>query len=181
MIPSLQIKFLAENQVSEELQSEVNALDALAFSSVDQNEEPGFAGVEWASHDWMELGFMGDQLVSQLCLLKREIRVGETPTWVAGIGGLATDPKWQKQGFALQLLLKAKGFMKNQMGVPFGLLICSDVMQPYYARNGWKKVAQSLRYVQSGAHRVLTTCVMILPLDDQDWPAGEIDLCGLPW
>ena len=180
-MPSLQIKFLAENQVSDELQSEINALDVLAFSGINQNEEPDIAGVEWASHDWMELGLLEDQLVSQLCLLKREIRIGETLMWVAGIGGLATDPQWQKQGFALQLLQHAKDFMKSQMDVPFGLLICSNPMQHYYAKIGWKKVAESLRYVQSGAHRILTTCVMILPLDDQDWPAGEIDLCGLPW
>lgn len=181
MMPPLQVKFLNTNQVSDELQSEINALDSLAFSGVDQNEEPDFAGVEWASHDWMELGFAGNQLVSQLCLLKREIRIGETSTWVAGIGGLATAPQWQKQGFAHQLLQQAKDFMKIQMGVPFGLLICSDAMQHYYAKNGWKKVAQSLNYIQSDDHRTLHTCVMVLPLTGQAWPKGEIDLCGAPW
>jgi len=143
-MPSLQIKFLAVNQISDELQSQINQLDALAFNGVNEQENLEFAAVEWASHDWMALGFVGDQLVSQLCLLKRELKIGESSTWVAGIGGLATAPQWQKQGFALQLLQHSKDFMKHQMGVPFGLLICSEPMQHYYSLNGWKKVAQSL-------------------------------------
>lgn len=177
----LAVRFLAVSESDPELDRRVDALDHLAFSNEDGPPDPEFDRIEWASPDWLALGLMGDELVSQLCLLKRSIMVGGEPVWVAGVGGVATHPAWQRRGLASQVLRAAEVFMRAEMKVPFGLLVCADETQPVYSRCGWQTVAHSLLFAQDGQRRKLAACVMILPLAGQPWPAGEIDLLGLPW
>jgi predicted acetyltransferase len=181
MTELLQIKFLAEEHLSEEIKKQINDLDHEALSAADQEKDEEFAKIQWASNEWMALGAIKDQLVSQLCLLKRNIKVGEDSVIVAGIGGVATRLKWQKHGFSSSLLQSAAEFIRVEMKVPFGLLICDDKLQKFYSKNGWRKVADSLWFIQEDQHLPLKSCVMVIPLTNQKWPQGEIDLCGLPW
>jgi aminoglycoside 2'-N-acetyltransferase I len=178
---TLQIKILSNDQISPELDKQIDQLDHLAYSSVKLPEDPEYGQIVWSAHDWMVLGFLNDTLVTQLCLLKREINVGTEAIWIYGLGGVATDPQWQRHGFALQILREAEKFMRNEIRVAFGLLICDQEIQSHYTRCGWINVAQSLRYSQAGQSRILNTSVMILPLTNQAWPSGEIDLRGSPW
>jgi nodulation protein A len=181
-VTRLRIEFIPETQVAPELNLRIDALDHLAFSNPDQeHDDPELKSIEWSSHDWMALGWMNDELASQLCLLKRKILVGEENVWVAGVGGVATHPRWQKQGFASQLMRATEMYLCNEIRVPFGLLVCADETRPFYEGNGWKPVANELEFVQNNKTRTLKTCVMILPLSDQPWPPGKINLRGLPW
>jgi predicted acetyltransferase len=178
---TLQIKILSNDQISHELEKQIDELDHLAYSSIKQPEDPEYSQIVWAAHRWMVLGFINDVLVTQLCLLKREILAGAEHVWVAGLGGVATDPQWQRHGFALQILREAEKFMQDVIQVPFGLLICDQEIQSHYTRCGWLKAAQSLRYSQSDQSHVLNTNVMILPLTNKVWSSGDVDLCGSPW
>lgn len=177
---TLEIRFLPVDQVSPELDRAIDTLDHLAFAG-EQDDDPKFASIEWGSPDWMVLGFLDGELVSQLCLHKREIAVGAERVWVAGVGGVATHPNWLRRGFASQALRASETFMRETLKVPFGLLVCADETQPVYARCGWQTVARALTFIQDEKPRSLETCVMILPLSNQAWPAGEINLLGLPW
>jgi predicted acetyltransferase len=179
-MPQLQIEFLHITQISPELDREIDALDHLAFSA-DENDDPEFNAIEWSAQEWMALGRLDGQLVSQLCLLKREILVGGEKVTVAGIGGVATHPQWQRQGLASQIMRATETFLRDEICVPFGLLVCAEQTQPVYARCGWQTVANALFFVQNDQRLPLYTCVMVLPLSGQPWPSGEIDLCGLPW
>jgi GNAT superfamily N-acetyltransferase len=180
-VDTLQIKILSNDQISPELDKQIDQLDHLAYCNVKLPEDPDYGQIVWSAHNWMVLGFIKGTLVTQLCLLKREINVGTEAIWIAGLGGVATDPQWQRHGFALQILREAEKYMRDVIRVAFGLLICDKEIQSYYTRCGWINVAQSLRYSLAGQSRVLNTCVMILPLTNQVWPSGEIDLCGSPW
>ena len=180
----LHISFLSSIEITAELGEQIDNLDRLAFSN--EEHTPEFDSIAWATNEWMALGCLDDgttpdALATQLCLLKREILVGGQPVWVAGVGGVATRPEWQRHGLASQLLRAAQIFMRDEMLVPFGLLICADERQHFYENCGWQSVAQTLNFSQDGRQRALKTCVMVLPLADQVWPAGEIDLRGLPW
>jgi GNAT superfamily N-acetyltransferase len=172
----LKIEFIPETQVPPELNQHIDALDHLAFSG-----EDGDPDVQWAAHDWMALGWLDGELVSQLCLLKREIRIGTGRVWIAGVGGVATHPQRQKQGLASQLMRASETFMRDEIRVPFGLLVCADETRPFYEKNDWKFVADEVIFIQNDEQKKLKTCVMILLLSDQSWPPGKIDLCGLPW
>ncbi len=177
---SIQIRFLSQSQISTDEECQINALDRLVFAGADQ-DDPQLKDIQWASHDWMAVGYHQEQLVVQFCLLKREILVGGYPLMVAGVGGVVTHPDWRRRGLARQLLLAAEPFMRENLAVPFALLICAEETQQVYASCGWQAVAHSLRYTQDGQSRILPTLVMVLPLAGQAWLEGEIELCGLPW
>ncbi len=114
-------------------------------------------------------------------LPKREIRVDDERVWVAGIGGMATHPDHQHKGYGSALLRATESFMRAEMHVPFGLLICDYETRPFYELARWQFAADRLYYIQDNQRRTLTTCIMILMLENHAWRAGEIDLCGSPW
>ena len=181
MAETLAFKFILDHEFSEELKKQIEELDHEAFFAASQNENDELANIEWATSDTMALGFLQDRLVTQLCLLKRDITVGGITLSVAGVGGVATRSQWQKQGFSSALLQRSKVFMQNEIKVPFGLLICASELENFYSHNGWQLVANSLWYSQESGRHNLKSPVMVLPLGDQTWPKGEIDLCGYPW
>jgi nodulation protein A len=152
-------------------------LDQLAFAGENVDEGSN----EWATSEWMVIGRLDGEIVTQLGLLKREIRVGAVRIPVGGVGGVATLPAWQRRGLSTAVLGAAAQFMQVELDVPFGLLVCAEETQPLYARLGWKRVATKLWFTGNEKHQSMQTMVMILPLSNQEWPEGEIDLCGLPW
>ena len=177
----IQIRFIPHAEISPELRVEVETLDQLAFADENDVDDPEFASIQWATPDWMALGFVQDRLVTQLCLPEREILVGREKLRVVGIGGMATHPEFQHKGLGSALLAKIETFMRSERHVPFGLLICANATRPFYERANWNFVNDALYYWQENERHVLQTAVMVLPLEDHIWPTGEIDLCGSPW
>ena len=178
---NLQIRFIHHQEISPELRIKIEELDHLAFAGDDIDNDPEFANIRWAIPDWMALGFLNEELVTQLSMPKREIMAGSERVWVAGIGGMATHPNYHHKGYGSALLKATETFMRNELQVPFGLLICADETQPFYELAHWERVADLLYYRQEDQRRSLHTSVMILQLKNQAWPTGEIDLCGAPW
>lgn len=177
----IEIQFIPHADLTPELQREFDALDRLAFGEMIFEEDHKFFGIQWASPDWMALGFLQGQLCTQLCIPKREILVGSEKIIVAGLGGMATHPEFQHQGAGTTLLSATEKFMRDTIQVPFGLLVCAEDVRPFYEHSCWKVAADFLYFRQDQQRRVLKSCVMTLQLTDRPWPAGDIDLCGLPW
>jgi GNAT superfamily N-acetyltransferase len=178
---NLQIEIVSTDNISAELDNQIDQIAKLAFAD-EQHDDPEFNSIDWSSHiEYMALGYINGEPVTMLGLLRREILVGAKPVWVVGVGGVATHPNWQKRGFASAILSAAEKFMREKMNSSFGLLVCADERRPFYGRNGWKLIADEMFFIQDGQRRSLKTSVMILPLTEQGWLAGEIDLCGLPW
>ncbi len=181
MAADLQIEIVSTDQISTELDFQIDELDHLAFAD-EHHDDSEFNSINWSSHmEYMALGRIDSKLVTLLGLLRRGILVGGKPVWVAGVGGVATYPSWQKRGFSSTLLKAAEKFMREKMNAPFGLLVCADERRSFYGRVGWKHITDKLFFTQEEQCRSLKTSVMILPLADQAWPSGEIDLCGPPW
>ncbi len=178
---NLQVRFIHHQEIAPELRIEIEELDHLAFAGDDIDNDPEFASIRWATPDWMALGFLHEELVTQLSMPKREIMVGSERVWVAGVGGMATHPNHHHKGYGSTLLKATETFMSDELRVPFGLLICADETQPFYELSRWMRVADMLSYHQDDQKRTLRTSVMILQLQNRTWPAGEVDLCGLPW
>jgi GNAT superfamily N-acetyltransferase len=181
--PELTITIARSVELAPEMNERIDRLDDLAFNSdSDEAEEPDlFNDLEWSSSDVMLLGWLDDELVSQVGILRREILVGGKPLWVGGIGGVATLPDRQGKGYAGKLMRRAETYMRDEMGVPFGLLICGWARIPMYAHLGWELVAGAWRVVYKGGTALVPDNIMALRLSDQAWPAGEIDICGKPW
>ena len=181
MADILRIEILSQAQVTPELDEQIDRLDHLAFHNESDHDDPEFNSIQWSSHDWVVLSWLGETLVSQLFLIDREILVGSASLRVAGVGGVATHPDYQHRGFGSQVQKASAQFMQKGMKVPFGLLICADETIPFYEKSGWKWVAPEMFFTQDNQPRRLETAVMILPLSSAPWPTGNIDLCGLPW
>lgn len=174
------ITILNPSEVTPDLRCRMDELDQIAFK--EDADDPLLAGIQWASsQEWFVLGWMDSELASELCLLTREISVGKEKLRVVGVGGVATHPRWRRQGLASALLRATETYMKEKIRVPFGLLVCSNETRPLYEGLGWQHVADELYFIQNGEQRLLKSFVMILPLAGRNWPSGKIDLCGLPW
>jgi GNAT superfamily N-acetyltransferase len=176
IVAALQIEFIRSELASAEDQLAIDRLDQLAFAE-EQAEDP----IQWADSDWMGVGRLDGEIVTQLCLLKRAILVGARQIPVGGVGGVATHPAWQRNGLSTALMGKAAQFMQTEFEVPFGLLVCADETQPFYASLSWITVATKLWFTGQGKRQSLPSRVMVISLAKRAWPEGEIDLCGPPW
>lgn len=179
---TLQIQFFNTDHISDDLRQQIEQIEELAFNDDDDGDSNDPDPIDWSSHiEWMGLGWLESDLVTILGLLQRQILVGAAPVWVVGVSGVATHPDWQKRGFSSSLLRAAENFMHQRLQAPFGLLVCGEERRQFYGRTGWQAVANGLFFTQAGRRRWMEAVVMILPLTEQAWPPGEIDVCGLPW
>lgn len=181
---------LTKPDVTPELDRQMEELYQVAFHEAamghdeleEQEPEPGASNVAGNSPlNWFVLGWVDSELVTQLALLTREIRVGDQKIQVVGVAGVGTHPKWRHQGFASALLHAAEDFIRREIKVPFGLLVCAPAMRRLYERAGWRQVADELLVEEKGLPQTMNVSVMILPLTQKDWPAGKINLCGSSW
>jgi GNAT superfamily N-acetyltransferase len=135
----------------------------------------------WSDVDWHVLLRVNGQLVSHVEIVERTGTVDGQPVKLGGIGSVVTLPEWRGQGLAAATLERAAAFMREELQVAFGLLICGQNMMPFYSRLGWQVVDGPLVFDQPGGKVVFDDVTMVLPCAGEDWPEGTIDLCGLPW
>ena len=79
------------------------------------------------------------------------------------------------------MLARAAEFMKNDLRVEFGFLLCRHEVSPVYAKMGWIIVAGPTAFTRAGVTAKYPHDTMILPLAAEPWPAGPIDMVELPW
>jgi aminoglycoside 2'-N-acetyltransferase I len=152
--------------------------------------------IAWAIADWHVLAWEGDLLVGHVDITERNALVGEQALRLGGVGGVVTLKEWRKRGIASAAMQKAAEFLRDELAVPFGLLVCDPNLAPFYRELGWQTVDGPLIFDQpdsfqpgldqvlSGGpvHKVtLEGAILVLPCREHNWPAGVIDLCGLPW
>jgi GNAT superfamily N-acetyltransferase len=153
---------------------EIEEVDRLAFAGEEDD-------IEWSSSEWYVLGKKTGRIVSLVGILKRGIRVGEIALEVGGVGGFATHPDHQRHGFGSAVLKRAAEFMRDDLQVEFGLLVCGQDMIAYYGKHGWQIAEAEMVFTSQGIKHVFHDIIMVLPLGERAWPKGMIDLCGKPW
>ncbi|MDO8434012.1 MAG: GNAT family N-acetyltransferase [Candidatus Binatus sp.] len=135
----------------------------------------------WGAPDYYAILSLEEQLAGRLAILDREVSVGGAIVKVGGIGGVATKPQFRHRGVASAMLSRAAEFMKRDLGVEFGLLLCRHEVSPVYAKLGWIGVPGSTTFSRSGTTATYPHDTMILALAEKAWPSGPIDMLGLPW
>jgi len=154
----------------------VNTVAGLAFAG-----DTGGQGFTWAGGDWQLMGSREDMIATSLGVVERNATVGGSPVRLGGIGGVATHPEWQRHGYGAALMHEANDFLRNELKVDFGLLVCSEKRSHFYVGLGWQIVKGPLMVDQPSGKVELKAVTMILPCTQENWPDGVIDLCGLPW
>ncbi len=169
------------SQLTAEENTQADEVDHLAFSSPDGGLSDQNADIEWSDVDWLLLGRLDGQIVCVVCALYREVQVNEQIIPVGGVGGVATHPDFQRRGLAGQMMEQTAGFLRDEMKVPFGLLVCSYLRVHYYQKFGWQLVEDPMVFDWRGTKRVFTENTMVLPLGSKSWPRGTVDVRGKPW
>lgn len=161
--------------LSKEEDAQVDSASGLAFAGESSDD------LGWSDCEWFALGVLDGQIVSVVGILYREVLVGEQKVAVGGIGGVATHPDYQQRGYAGQLLERSAQFLREELKVPFGLLVCAPKRIHYYGRFGWQVMNAPMYFIHKEERRLFEGPVMILPLGEAEWPGGDVDLQGGPW
>jgi aminoglycoside 2'-N-acetyltransferase I len=175
MPEDLEITIKAVEDLTPAERERTQEVDRLSFSG-----DNGPGDIEWSENQWLVMGAVDDTIVSQICLLMREVDVGGQKITVGGVGGVATDPEHRQRGYAGKLLRASESFMR-ELDLPFGVLVCGEERMHWYASHGWVKIDNKTIFQNSGIDRELDGIMMILPLKDQPWPEGVLNLNGKPW
>ena len=163
--------------------AELTRADQASIDQLNQQTFPEHAGdYTWAPVDWFVLVYAGDVLASKVEIVDRIGTVAGQPVHLGGIGGVGTLPALRRRGLSSIALRAAVDFMGAKLDVAFGLLICEPQTIPLYQVLGWQVINAPLSFDQPGREKVLfDEITMVLPCAGQAWPAGPVDLCGLPW
>jgi aminoglycoside 2'-N-acetyltransferase I len=138
-------------------------------------------GTKWAQPDWAVMVWEDEEMVSNVHIIERTAKVGTKFIKLGGIGNIATKVEWRQRGYASAALKVAQDFLQDPLQVDFGLMIATEQMTFRYSKAGWREVAHLLQIDQPSGKTTLDYPVMVLPVCEQTWPKGSIDLCGLPW
>jgi GNAT superfamily N-acetyltransferase len=137
--------------------------------------------LSWRPKDLHFLLYSDGKPISHVGVLKHVISVNGEPATVGGVGGVMTVPSAQKKGFARQLMKHTARFFKQEWAVDAGLLFCLPKLTPYYEALGWQEARSPVLIEQPGGPIMSPLRVMVLPLVEEGWPSGRIELGSLPW
>jgi predicted N-acetyltransferase YhbS len=143
-------------------------------------------GIEDADYRWRskEIHFITEEdgrAVSHVGLIRTKVGAGGREVTVGGVGGVVTIPEAQGRRLVHAAMREAAAFMCKDLGVEFGMLFCLPRLAPFYARQGWRLVEEEVEIEQPDGKVVWPYHVMILPCGERDWPAGRVEVGGLPW
>lgn len=168
--------------------SEWDELQAAVNGSPEQRRQR--ARLTWAPLDPDSSWFIGvrdgDQLVSGLVLITRTVCIGGETMPIGGVRGVATHPNHRRRGFARAAMLRATAFAWEDLNVSVMVLLSSAMAVPLYRGLGWREVADPVLCQQPSGEVVFGDVhpeapAMLLVRDGVDWPAGTLDLGGLPF
>ena len=137
----------------------------------------------WIGPTWSAMVKQDARVVTHVGILYRVVQVGALRVPVGGIGGVMTLSEWRGRGYARTALAGATAFVGTQLWAPFALIICPSAELGFYEHLGWSVAEGAVRCEQPDGHVTLPDeCAVVLPCQgDAVWPAGSIDLLGLPW
>jgi len=171
----MDIEIRAADSLSEAERKRVDDIDRQVFES-----DP-YHYMEWSPVNWHVLLKLDGEWVSYVGIVERTGAVNGQPVKLGGIGGVGTLPAYRRRGLAEAAMGRAQAFIRDELQVEFGLLICNQQMIPYYRKLGWQVVEGPLVFNQPGGKLTFDDVTMILPCTKSDWLPGVIDLCGPPW
>jgi GNAT superfamily N-acetyltransferase len=137
--------------------------------------------LSWRPKDLHFLLYSDGEPVSHVGALKHVVSLKGKPATLGGVGGIVTVPGAQKKGFARRLMQHTANFLECEWKVDAGLLFCLPEMIAYYEALGWQAVKRPVLIEQPAGKVVSPLRVMVLPLSQEDWTSGSIELRSLPW
>ena len=164
----------------------------LAESLTDEEQQTLFGwgenifGVEdklysWRPKVWHFITEEDGRAVSHIGVLETKVRAGGREVTVGGIGGVVTVPEAQGRKLVHAAMQRATEFICAKLKAEFGMLFCLTRLAPFYARQGWTLVEDTIEFEQPAGTIVSPFHVMVLPCSEREWPEGNVEVGGLPW
>jgi GNAT superfamily N-acetyltransferase len=125
--------------------------------------------------------YQGSIPLSKCGLVRQTISVGGRSFSIGGIGGVVTQPPYQGQGHARALLNEALAILATEHHQA-ALLFCRATLIPYYQRQGWREIHESVTVLQPDGPILFPATTMVYLLNNQpSWPKGPVVIDSPPW
>jgi GNAT superfamily N-acetyltransferase len=126
------------------------------------------------------LAYADDELVGQLAVELRMIRVADQVFRTLGVVDLCVRPEGRSQGVAGLLLDNVLALARHS---DFVVLFADD--DRLYRRNGWVRVDNPVTWLKVHEHttlglaeKIVPGAMMVKPTGTVPWPPGDVDLLG---
>ena len=114
-------------------------------------------------------------------VLVSEVEAGGERFEVAGVGGLIVAARLRRQGIGAQLLSRVLE-LAGGLGAERAMLFCAPALVPRYAGAGFQRITAPVFAEQPQGRVEMPMEAMWRPLrDGAGWPAGRVDVLGLPF
>lgn len=144
---------------------------------------PDTPGFDWERGPWFVVLWADGRWVSALQVLDRAVTVGGEEVRVGGVARVMTRPDERGKGCGLRLMQAANAFICETLGAPFGLLVCGTERIDFYERAGWRRATGPTTCTQPDGDVTFDgeNIITMVYACAEPWPAGPINLNGLPW
>jgi len=182
-LPPLLIRLVTEGQLNAANHQAIQNLLVAAFPQyVEIFSQTSYWGAQPSYRLWLETE--NHEILAHLDFECRQIMVDQTTLSVAGVGEVATHPKFQRSGLGRALMHQLRHTLLS-LSIPFGYLQCRPAVVDFYVRVGWHQISQTAKSIDpdtqqmsvyQGPSLILPVCATL-----DEWPKGVIDLKGMPW
>jgi GNAT superfamily N-acetyltransferase len=165
-------------------ESEIGRAISDQLQSLLQSSFPGYPDRDYYKlpPHFRLLAIMGGNVVAQLGVEFRVIRVGQSVFRTFGVVDLCVNANKRSRGLATRLLTEVMEYAEA-CAMDFVLLFADD--DRLYLQNGWHRVYNPCTWVRVDEHvtlglarREATNALMVNAVQGKVWPDGEVDLLG---
>jgi predicted N-acetyltransferase YhbS len=126
-----------------------------------------------------------DRVIGHVAVVVRTVSAGPNRVSVrsAGIQSVFVRPEYRGKGLSDKIMAQAMAEAKRRQ-LDAGLLFCVPKYEPVYERMGWTRInANVLMRNEEGKAVPIPgeNIAMVYPLNEKEFPIGEIDLGGPDW
>ena len=143
--------------------------------------EFGHIDIQWSTPEWYLIAKCEDKIIGRIGILRRAITVGREVFEVGGISGVIVSSEWRNKSISKLTMNEVATFIKDNLKLDFGLLLCRDEVVPVYEQCNWYIVKNNTVFSQSTGEKIYSKNTMVIECRDKKWPEGSINLNGLPW
>jgi predicted N-acetyltransferase YhbS len=144
--------------------------------------ESSHLGLYWEDHERRIVLVEDGRMIACAGLLVADVEVAGATFGVVGVGGVIVTRMRRGEGLARRVM-EAALERAAQLGPDFALLFCRPDRAGFYAKLGFAHVREPVEVGQlEGRRRKMPIDTMWRPLHDGvTWPAGAVDVPGLPF
>jgi hypothetical protein len=138
-------------------------------------------GLTFVPKEHFAIAFEGEEPVASAGWLARTLPVGDRAVAAAALGGVLVRRSRRGRGLS-RLVSEAAVSNARAAGRTHAVLLCKPQVRPLWAHLGWMEIPDRVTYTDpEGQTRQWPLVAMARPLGDEPWPAGDVDLAGLPF